>query len=48
MSDIANKWQDRAKQPTEKSFDEKLTKLEKETELENQNITPERTQSQER
>ena len=48
MSDIANKWQNKAKEPTQKSFEENLQRFEKEAEMENQNITPQRTQSQER
>ena len=45
---IANKWQDKAKEPTQKSFEENLHRFEKEAEMENQNINPQRTQSQER
>ena len=48
MADIANKWQDKAKEPTQKSFEENLHRFEKEAEMENQNINPQKTQSQER
>ncbi len=48
MANIANKWQDKAKEPTQKSFEENLHRFEKEAEMENQNINPQRTQSQER
>ena len=47
-ANIANKWQDKAKEPTQKSFEENLHRFEKEAEMENQNINPQRTQSQER
>ena len=45
---IESKWQNKAKEPTQKSFEENLQRFEKEAEMENQNITPQRTQSQER
>ena len=48
MASIANKWQNKAKEPTQKSFEENLHRFEKEAEMENQNINPQRTQSQER
>ena len=48
MASVANKWQDKAKEPTQKSFEENLHRFEKEAEMENQNINPQRTQSQER
>ena len=48
MASVTNKWQDKAKEPTQKSFEENLHRFEKEAEMENQNINPQRTQSQER
>ena len=45
---IESKWQDKAKEPTQKSFEENLHRFEKEAEMENQGINPQRTQSQER
>ena len=40
MANIANKWQDKAKEPTQKSFEENLHRFEKEAEMENQNTNP--------